>query len=227
MDVNDIRFNENGLITAIAQDVGTGDVLMLAWMDKEALLKSIETRLVHYHSRSRNSLWLKGATSGHYQHIVSIHADCDNDALLLKVRQEGAACHTGKRSCFDCGILLAGSESSSDSGTDEVKSNDIAKEASAVGSLDIILDELYDLVTNRRQNPKEGSYTCYLFEKGLDKILKKIGEEASEVIIAAKNQNSAEIKYETADLLYHLIVMLVERGITPGEIATELQSRKK
>lgn len=204
-----LKFNENGLIPAIAQDCSTGEVLMMAWMNEEALEKTLETKKVHYWSRSRNKLWLKGETSGHFQALKSIRLDCDGDTLLLEVEQTGAACHTGKRSCF----------------YREMVDRDI-READAPVNKAAILKEVFDVVTDRLANPKEGSYTNYLFTKGLDKILKKVGEESAEVIIAAKNKAKDEIRYEVADLFYHVIVLLVERGMTLEDIYEELKGRR-
>lgn len=204
-----LKFNEKGLIPVITQDCSTGEVLMLAWMNEEALKKTLETKKVHYWSRSRNELWLKGETSGHFQTLKSIRLDCDGDTLLLEVEQSGAACHTGNRSCFYREIIDG-----------EIKDSDAPVIKSA------ILREVFDVVTDRLANPKEGSYTNYLFTKGLDKILKKVGEESAEVIIAAKNKAKDEIRYEVADLFYHVIVLLVERGMSLDDIYEELKGRR-
>ena len=208
----EIKFDQNGLVPAVAQDVNTGEVLMLAYMNREALEKSLETGLVHYWSRSRGKLWLKGETSGHYQHIKDIRLDCDGDTLLIKVIQDGAACHTGNPSCF---FRKLGND------------GQVENAGADAGNSAAILRELYDIIVDRRDHPKEGSYTNYLFDKGLDKILKKVGEETAEVIIAAKNKNKDEIRYEVADLVYHLFVLLVERGLVPEEIYGELRGRHK
>lgn len=212
-----IKFDDKGLIPVIAQDYKTNEVLMMAYMNKEALEKSVESGMAHYWSRSRRKIWLKGETSGHFQYIKSMRTDCDSDALLIKVEQVEAACHTGHYSCFyrelDGNCLKETSEKVSD-----------AKKA-CCNKADI-LQELYDVISDRKANPKEGSYTNYLFEKGLDKILKKIGEEAAEVIIAAKNKNNNEIKYEIADLCYHLFVLMAERGLKPDDIYDELKRRR-
>ena len=207
--MQELKFNESGLIPAIAQDYATGEVLMMAWKNREALEKTLETGKVHYWSRSRQSLWLKGETSGHTQTLKSIRLDCDGDTLLLKIEQEGAACHTNNRSCFYREILDG-----------EIRETAPAEDKSAV------LKEVFNVVTDRLANPKEGSYTNYLFDKGLDKILKKVGEEASEVIIAAKNKARDEIRYEVSDLFYHIIVLLVERGMTLDDIYEELKGRR-
>lgn len=197
----EIKYNKEGLVPAIAQDVGTGEVLMLAYMNAESLEFTKETGIAHYYSRSRQTLWKKGESSGNIQKIKGIYYDCDGDSILLKVEQKGAACHTGNYSCFF---------------NEEMGYNDI----------DNTLNELYKVIIDRKMNPKEDSYTKYLFDKGLDKILKKVGEEASEVIIGAKN-NKQELIYESSDLIYHMMVLLVNEGITPTEIMDELRDRMK
>jgi len=212
-----IKFDDRGLIPVITQDVNTNEVLMMAYMNEEAYKKSIETGKVHYWSRSRNKLWLKGETSGHYQIIKSISMDCDGDTLLIKVEQIGGACHTGHKSCFFREIGENGIKETEEKVFDEDKAY---MESAAV------LKEVYDVIVDRTINPKEGSYTNYLFEKGLDKICKKVGEEAAEVIIAAKNKNKDEIRYEVADLFYHIMVLLVERGVKLEDIYRELKSRR-
>ncbi len=213
----ELKFDENGLIPAIAQDDKTGEVLMMAYMNKEAVKKSIETGVAHYWSRSRKSLWKKGETSGHYQHIKAIRVDCDGDTILIKVEQIGAACHTGHYSCFFKEL---------GDGKFEVKSKEVFNPELVYNDRSKILQELYDVIVDRFKNPKEGSYTNYLFEKGLDKILKKVGEETSEVIIAAKNKSQDEIRYEVADLLYHIFVLLVERKVKLDDIYDELKKRR-
>jgi phosphoribosyl-ATP pyrophosphohydrolase/phosphoribosyl-AMP cyclohydrolase len=204
MEKLDSKYNDAGLVPAIAQDAQTGEVLMQAYMNEEAARLTLETGYAHYYSRSRRTLWKKGETSGHLQKLVSFALDCDGDCVLLRVRQTGPACHTGARSCF----------------FNLVREDESVKNAS-------LLYELYDLIADRRANPKEGSYTNYLFEKGIDKILKKIGEEAAEVIIAAKNAGTDELRYEAADLLYHLLVLMNEKGLAPEELFAELASRRK
>ena len=199
----EIKFDEKGLVPAIAQEARTGAVLMQAYMNKEAFDKTLETGYAHYYSRSRQKLWKKGETSGNVQKIVSVSLDCDGDCVLLKVEQTGGACHTGEYSCF----------------FNMVQEN--AKIANAS-----MLYELYDLIADRQVNPKEGSYTNYLFEKGIDKILKKIGEESAEVIIASKNPGTSELRYEAADLIYHLLVLMNEKGLTLTELFGELQGRR-
>jgi phosphoribosyl-ATP pyrophosphohydrolase/phosphoribosyl-AMP cyclohydrolase len=208
MDYN-LKFDEKGLIPVIVSDVNTNEVLMMAWMNKEALDKTLETKKAHYFSRSRQALWMKGETSGNVQTVVSIKKDCDGDALLMAVEQSGVACHTGHRTCFFSEL-----------------SEEIEQSAPSDLYGAAVLKEVYQVVTDRRIHPKEGSYTNYLFDKGIDKILKKVGEETAEVIIAAKNASKDEIRYETADLLYHLIVMLVERGLTLEEVYGELKNRR-
>ena len=200
----DLKINEDGLVPCIVQDVHNGEVLMMAWMNKEAYEKTIDTGTMTYFSRSRNTLWVKGETSGHYQYMKSLSVDCDCDTLLAKVEQVGAACHTGNRSCFYTDIVK-------DENTHHDKSR--------------IFDEVYAIIEDRKANPKEGSYTNYLFDKGIDKILKKLGEEATEIVIAAKNPDPEEIKYEIADFLYHAMVLMVERGVTWDEIRKELARR--
>ncbi len=212
-----LKFGENGLITAIVQDVSSEKVLMVAYMNEEALKKTFETGLVHYYSRSRKKLWLKGETSGHYQHLKSVYMDCDEDTLLLKVVQDGAACHTGHYSCFYREINIDGIKR-------ELAETDADR---PIADKSVILKKIYKIVNDRKQNPKEGSYTNYLFEKGLDKILKKVGEEAGEVIIAAKNLNKDEIRYEVSDLVYHVLVLLVESNMSPEDIYDELAKRHR
>lgn len=197
-----IKFDDKGLVPAIVQDTNTGEVLMLAYMNEESLRLTIETGETWFYSRSRKELWNKGATSGNIQKTVSIDYDCDGDSILVKVEQIGNACHTGEYSCFY---------------------NNIKEGKSAYR----ILQKLYDTIENRRQNPKEGSYTNYLFKEGIDKILKKVGEESAEVIIGAKNLSKDEVIYETSDLIYHITVLLVEMGIEIKDIKKELNKRYK
>ena len=194
-----LKFDEKGLIPAIVVDDVTGDVLTLAYMNKESLEISLEKGLTCFYSRSRNCLWLKGETSGNYQHIVSITADCDYDALLVRVSKDGPACHTGAESCFHNTVM----------GTNERFS----------------LKGLYGLLEGRKAQLPEGSYTTYLFQKGLDKILKKVGEECTEVIIAGKAEDKKETVYEIADLCYHVMVLMVQMGISVEDIYTELAGR--
>lgn len=201
IDVNELKFDENGLIPAIVVDAWTGKVLTLAYMNRESLQISMEKNLTCFWSRSRQELWLKGETSGNYQHIVSITADCDNDALTVLVEPDGPACHTGTNSCF----------------THPVYNNPDASE--------FTVDGLMELLKGRKDNLPEGSYTTYLFQKGLDKILKKVGEESTEVIIAAKAEDRKETIYEIADLAYHVMVLMTETGISLNDVRKELASR--
>ena len=201
IDIEQLKFDEKGLIPAIVVDAITKKVLTLAYMNRESLKISMEKGLTCFWSRSRQELWLKGETSGNYQHIVSITADCDGDALVVMVEKDGPACHLGTDSCF----------------TQSVYQNDERHEFSYEG--------LMELLVGRKQEKKEGSYTTYLFEKGLDKILKKVGEESTEVIIAAKEQDKKETIYEIADLAYHVMVLMIEAGITLEDIHRELASR--
>ena len=203
IDVSELKFDKDGLIPAIITDADSGKVLTLAYMNRESLEISINKKLTCFWSRSRQELWLKGETSGNYQHIVSITADCDRDALLVKVHKDGPACHLGTDSCFSQPLLEG-----------------VEEEAEPFS-----LDTLYQLLLSRKKELPEGSYTSYLFQKGMDKILKKVGEECTEVIIAGKGGDRAETVYETADLAYHVLVMMVELGITPEEIRSELASR--
>ena len=212
-----IKFDSNGLVPVIAQDYKTNEVLMMAYMNEEAFTKSMETGKVHYFSRSRNKLWLKGETSGHFQTIKSVSLDCDGDTLLVKVEQIEAACHTGHYSCFYRELNKEGIKEIADMVFDE---------NSVYGDKSKILKEVYDVIVDRRIHPKEGSYTNYLFEKGIDKMLKKVGEETAEVIIASKNPENGEVVYEISDLIYHLSVLMVERGITYDEIFEELGKRR-
>ncbi len=201
ININELKFDEKGLIPAIIVDSITKKVLTLAYMSRESLLISMEKELTCFFSRSRQELWLKGETSGNYQHIVSITADCDNDALVVVVEPDGPACHTGAESCF----------------FNPVYQSDERQEFS--------LEGLVKLIEGRKTEKTEGSYTTYLFEKGLDKILKKVGEESTEVIIAAKADDKRETVYEIADLTYHLLVLMIEMGISLEDIHKELASR--
>ena len=198
---DELKFDEKGLIPAIVVDSSSKKVLTLAYMNRESLERSMEKELTCFWSRSRQEFWLKGETSGNYQHIVSITADCDRDALVVEVEPDGPACHMGTFSCFAYPVF----ESENRSG--------------------FSVDGLYELLEERKTSPKEGSYTSYLFDKGLDKILKKVGEESTEVIIAGKAQDKAETVYEIADLAYHVLVLMAEAGISPEEIRKELASR--
>ena len=213
IDIEDMKFDERGLIPAIVQDANTLQILTLAYMSRESLKRTVETKETWFWSRSRARLWHKGETSGHSQMVVDILVDCDRDALTVLVVPNGPACHTGKPSCFHNSVREASS-------TREL----IASQSSDLGA---VLNELYALVESRKRDLPEGSYTTYLFEQGLDKMLKKIGEESSETIIAAKNDDLTMLARETSDLIYHLIVLLVERGVSLNDIRDELVSRAK
>lgn len=201
LQIDQLKFDEKGLIPAIVTDAITGEVLTLAYMNRESLAISMEKGLTCFFSRSRNELWLKGETSGNYQHIVSITADCDRDALVVKVIKDGPACHTGNDSCF----------------FEPIYDGETAEP--------FTLNGLMELIKGRKLEKKEGSYTTYLFEKGIDKILKKVGEESTEVIIAGKAGDKAETVYEISDLTYHVMVLMIEMGISLEDIHSELASR--
>ena len=201
LNIEELKFDEKGLIPAVVVDSITKKVLTVAYMNRESLEITMEKGLTCFYSRSRNELWLKGETSGNYQHVVSITADCDNDALVVVVEKDGPACHTGTDSCF----------------TKPVYQSDELHEFSIEG--------LYELLEGRKKDKPEGSYTTYLFEKGIDKILKKVGEECTEVIIGGKAGDKAETVYEIADLAYHVMVLMVEMGISTEDIHRELASR--
>ena len=200
----DKYFKKGELIPAIVQEHGTGEVLMLAYMNEEAFQTTLRIGKMTYWSRSRNELWTKGMTSGHFQYVKSLTLDCDNDTILAKVAQVGAACHTGNRTCFF---------------------QDLVRDENTDKNLLEVLEQQYRVIRERKDHPKKGSYTNYLFDKGIDKILKKCGEEATEIIIAAKNPDPEEIKYEISDFLYHVMVLMVEKGITWEEITRELANR--
>jgi phosphoribosyl-ATP pyrophosphohydrolase/phosphoribosyl-AMP cyclohydrolase len=211
--IEELKFDDRGLIPAIVQDARTRQVLTLAYMNPESVRKTVETRETWFWSRSRSSLWHKGETSGNTQRVVNVLLDCDGDALVVLVVPNGSACHTGAESCFHNEIVDAGSfeiNSTADS-----------------SSLDGVLDRLYTLVESRKLERPERSYTTYLFDQGLDKILKKVGEESAETIIAAKNDDHSALVKESSDLLYHLVVLLVERGLSLAEVRDELVSRGK
>lgn len=201
VSIDELRFDEKGLIPAVVQHAVTGQVLTVAYMNRESLRLSMEKGLTCFFSRSRQALWLKGETSGNYQHIVSITADCDNDALVVKVEPDGPACHKGTTSCFEYPVW---------------QSEELSE---------FSLRGLYRLLQERKEQLPENSYTTYLFQKGLDKILKKVGEESTEVILAAKAQDKPETIYEIADLAYHVMVLMVEAGISVDEIHRELAGR--
>ncbi len=199
-----LKKNNDGQVPVVVQDYRTDEVLMVAYMNKEAYDKTLETGRMTYFSRSRNSLWLKGETSGHYQYVKSLTADCDLDTILAKVKQIGAACHTGSRSCFF---------------------NEIAAREYQEKNPQKVLDSVFKVILDRKVNPREGSYTNYLFDKGIDKILKKCGEEATEIVIAAKNPNRNEVVYEMSDFLYHMMVLMAEKGVSWEEVTDELARR--
>lgn len=204
MQWSEFRLNSDGLLPVVVQDYRNEEVLMAAYMNEEAFRRTVETGRMTYWSRSRQELWVKGQTSGHFQYVKQLSIDCDNDTLLAKVHQIGAACHTGNRTCFYRDILKK-----------DYQETNPAK----------VFEEVYQIIEDRRKHPKEGSYTNYLFDKGIDKILKKVGEEATEIIIAAKNPNPEEIKYEISDFLYHVMVLMSERGVTWEDITEELANR--
>lgn len=201
---DDFKLDQSGLIPVIVQDYKTDEVLMMAYMNREAYEKTCSSGKMTYYSRSRKSLWIKGETSGHFQFVKELKVDCDQDTLLAKVKQIGAACHTNNYSCFYRDVL-----ESRDMSTNPLK----------------VFNKIMDTIRDRKNNPKEGSYTNYLFDKGIDKILKKCGEEATEIIIAAKNPNPEEIKYEIADFLYHVMVLMELKGVTWEDIIKELDNR--
>lgn len=202
---SEFKLNQDGLIPVITQDYKTNEVLMLAYMNEEAFEKTIATGKMTYFSRSRQNLWIKGETSGHYQYVKSLTIDCDKDTILAKVHQLGAACHTGNPTCFF---------------------TDLVKKEYEQKNLLTVLNDVYGVIIDRKEHPKEGSYTNYLFEKGIDKILKKCGEEAAEIIIAAKNPDREELKYEISDFLYHMMVLMAECGLDWTDIIKELAHRK-
>ncbi|MBE5828666.1 MAG: bifunctional phosphoribosyl-AMP cyclohydrolase/phosphoribosyl-ATP diphosphatase HisIE [Butyrivibrio sp.] len=200
----DLKKNSDGMVPVIVQDYRTDQVLMLAYMNEEAFNKTLETGKMTYFSRSRNELWIKGMTSSHFQYVKSLTADCDMDTILAKVKQIGAACHTGNYSCFF---------------------NDIAKKEYSEKNPQKVLDSVYEVIKDRKENPREGSYTNYLFDKGIDKILKKVGEEATEMVIAAKNPNDNEVIYEMSDFLYHMMVLMAVKNVSWEDITDELSRR--
>lgn len=200
----EFKKNTDGHVTVVVQDYKSDEVLMVAYMNEEAYNMTLKTGKMTYYSRSRQELWIKGETSGNYQYVKSLTADCDKDTILAKVSQIGAACHTGSHSCFFNEIM--------------------AKEYEESNPLKVF-EQVFDVIKDRKVHPKEGSYTNYLFDKGIDKILKKLGEEATEIVIAAKNPNANEVKYEISDFLYHMMVLMAEKNVTWEEITTELAQR--
>ena len=201
INLNEVEFDERGLVPAIVQNAKTREVLTLAYMNQESLARTIETGQTWFWSRSRNELWHKGETSGNTQQVVSLALDCDRDAVVVLVDPAGPACHTGATSCFD-----------------------VSSDEQSIGT---VLDELYQLIESRERERPSGSYTTYLFDEGIDKILKKLGEESAETIIAAKNEDSGRLVAEVSDLVYHLVVLLVARGVSLEEISQELKQRRK
>ena len=206
MNLEKLKFDDNGLIPVIVQDYSTGQVLMFAYANMEAIQKTIDTKRTHFWSRSRNKLWNKGEESGHFQDVKEIFFDCDSDTLLVLVDQIGVACHTGKQSCFFTSI-------------------DNNEKLAPIFSSETTMDKVFDVIEDRKQNPKEDSYVSKLFSGGIDKIAKKIGEEAGETIIASKNNDKKEITYEMADLWFHSLVLLSNLGMTPKDIYEELERR--
>ena len=217
INIDNIKFDEKGLVPVIVQDVKTNTVLMLAYMNQESLRKTVETGVTWFYSRSRRALWQKGETSGHVQKVQEIYYDCDADTLLIKAEQTGAACHEGTFSCFSRKL-----------GSSEIEGEKLVDTSKVYGeSVSGVLHVLYHVINDRKVNPKEGSYTNYLFEKGQDKILKKVGEEAAETIIASKNNDKNELISEMSDLWYHCLVLLANHEVTPSELLAELQKRRK
>lgn len=201
IDISNVKFDEKGLVPCVVQDYYTKQVLMLAYMNRESMIKTMETGLATFYSRSRQELWTKGATSGNLQHVVELRLDCDGDAIVAEVKKDGPACHTGNESCFYRDLFVG---------------NDMKP---------FSIEGLYELIKGRKTNPKEGSYTTYLFNRGIDKILKKVGEECTEVIIEGKAGNRQAAIYELADLYYHALVMMVEMDILPKDVFEELANR--
>ncbi|HIU60369.1 MAG TPA: bifunctional phosphoribosyl-AMP cyclohydrolase/phosphoribosyl-ATP diphosphatase HisIE [Candidatus Stercoripulliclostridium merdigallinarum] len=201
IDISNVKFDEKGLVPCVVQDYYTKQVLMLAYMNRESLIKTMETGLATFYSRSRQELWTKGATSGNLQHVVELRLDCDGDAIVAEVKKDGPACHTGNESCFYRDLFVG---------------NDMKP---------FSIEGLYELIKGRKTNPKDGSYTTYLFNRGIDKILKKVGEECTEVIIEGKAGNRQAAIYELADLYYHALVMMVEMDILPKDVFEELANR--
>ena len=215
--IQNLKFDDRGLIPAIVQDDKTNEILMLAYMNSESLQQTLQTGETHFWSRSRNELWHKGATSGNTQRVTDIRIDCDSDALIVRVNPDGPACHTGEQTCFF--------RDASDANPIAVPQVGVSLVNVGSMELGILLNDLYKLITERKEERPEGSYTTYLFNSGLDKILKKIGEESTETIIAAKNGSKKEMSAEISDLLYHLLVMMVERDVNLTDILNELRHR--
>jgi phosphoribosyl-AMP cyclohydrolase / phosphoribosyl-ATP pyrophosphohydrolase len=234
LEIEDLKFDERGLIPAVVQDAATGEVLTLAYMSAESLRRTLESGETWFWSRSRSRLWHKGATSGHTQRVLNVAADCDADALTVSVETSGPACHTGSRSCFSREVAgphggpRVGDSTAEDSrpaGSPADDSEAVAEVDRPASELGATLAALYELIGRRRRELPEGSYTTYLFREGLDKILKKVGEESAETIIAAKNGDAARLVEEVSDLAYHLLVLLVERGVALEDVGAELARR--
>ena len=206
LDIDKLKFDREGLIPCVVQDALSKKVLTVAYMNRESLEISLKRRLTCFYSRSRKKLWLKGETSGNFQHIVSVTADCDCDALLVEVLKDGPACHLGTDSCFSHSVF-------------------VNADAEEKMQEDFSIQQLYSELLGRKQTPKAGSYTCYLFEKGRDKILKKVGEECTEVVIAGKGDDKEETIFEISDLAYHLLVLMIDMGISPDDVLAQLASR--
>jgi phosphoribosyl-ATP pyrophosphohydrolase/phosphoribosyl-AMP cyclohydrolase len=229
--IEDLKFDEYGLIPAIVQDAQTREVLTLAYMNRESLERTVTTNATWFWSRSRGELWHKGETSGNTQRLVELILDCDQDAIVVLVEPAGPACHTGERTCFHNAIWsdVQGltPEHSVEALQSKVWTNEGRKDNREAENLGTLLNQLYDLVESRKRERPDGSYTTYLFNEGLDKILKKVGEESAETIIAAKNENTNGLVAEVSDLIYHLLVLLVERGVSLDEIRQEMAQRGK
>lgn len=208
--IKNVKFDDKGLVPCIAQDRRSGEILMLAYVNEESLKLTLETGYAVYYSRSRQKLWKKGESSGNLQKIVDVRLDCDGDTLLFLVEQTGSACHTGEQNCFYRRIKADGVE--------DIKDKSIFTAR--------VLEEDYEIILDRMRNPKEGSYTNYLFEKGIDKICKKIGEESAEIIIGAKNRNKDEVIYEISDFMYHIMVLMAEQGVSWKDIFYEIVKRR-
>ena len=237
LNIEELKFDEHGLLPAIVQDSKTGEVLTLAYMNRESLRRTLETGATWFWSRSRNELWHKGETSGNTQRVIEIKLDCDADAIVVLVEPAGPACHTGERSCFHNEVQrpmsnVQGPEEVQ--GLDEVQSpkskvqsQDLSQDVGDVReSLSSLLDRLYSLIESRRRERPEGSYTSYLFAQGLDKILAKVSEESAETVVAGRDESDQRLVEETSDLLYHLLVLLVERGVTLDQVRSELARRE-
>ena len=231
--IEDLKFDEYGLIPAIVQDAQTREVLTLAYMNRESLERTVATSSTWFWSRSRSELWHKGETSGNTLRVIELILDCDQDAIVVLVQPAGPACHTGERTCFHNAIgsdvqgLTSDTQRSVEVPQSKVWTSESRNDNREAEDLGVLLNQLYDLVESRKRERPEGSYTTYLFDEGLDKILKKVGEESAETIIAAKNKNTNGLVAEVSDLIYHLLVLLVERGVSLDEIRQEMAQREK